>query len=147
MHWDMTVLAVVENDGLQFGPLLTGVGGGLALFLYGMRKMTDALKVVAGARMKSFLGRITTNRFTAAFAGAGVTAVIQSSSITTVLVVGFITSGGYGHHVGKSLAMALITPEHCGVGSELTAHIVGVECGARVTAPSPYDPAGARMRL
>jgi len=93
MHWDMTVLAVVENDGLQFGPLLTGVGGGLALFLYGMRKMTDALKVVAGARMKSFLGRITTNRFTAAFAGAGVTAVIQSSSITTVLVVGFITSG------------------------------------------------------
>tara|TARA_R110002096_G_scaffold104771_21_gene230782 strand:+ start:1116 stop:2828 length:1713 start_codon:yes stop_codon:yes gene_type:complete len=78
---------------LEYGPLITGLGGGLALFLYGMRKMTESLKVVAGARLKSMLARLTTNRFTGALAGAGVTAVIQSSSVTTVLVVGFITSG------------------------------------------------------
>jgi len=61
--------------------------------------------------------------------------------------VGFITSGGYGHTVGKSLAMALIAPEHSGVGNKLSAHIVGAERGARIIAASPYDPSGVRMRL
>ena len=51
------------------------VGGGLALFLYGMQKMTESLKTVAGDGMKKLLARLTTNRFTAAFAGAVVTAV------------------------------------------------------------------------
>jgi dimethylglycine dehydrogenase len=60
--------------------------------------------------------------------------------------VGFVTSGGFGHTVGKSLAMALIAPEAAGVGNELTAHIVGVERKARVIPPSPYDPAGKAMR-
>jgi len=60
--------------------------------------------------------------------------------------VGFSTSGGYGHTVGKSLAMALVAPGHCKVGNELTAHIVGVERGARIIATSPWDPKGARMR-
>jgi len=73
--------------------LLTGVGGGLALFLYGMRKMSDALKTVAGGGMKALLERLTTNRFTAVISGALVTAVVQSSSVTTVMVVGFITAG------------------------------------------------------
>jgi dimethylglycine dehydrogenase len=61
--------------------------------------------------------------------------------------VGFITSGGYGHHVGKSLAMALVAPEFCAAGEELTTHIVGVERGARVIEASPYDPSGLRMRM
>ena len=65
---------------LEFGPLITGLGGGLALFLYGMRKMTESLKLVAGDRMKKVLARLTTNRFSALGAGALVTAVIQSSS-------------------------------------------------------------------
>ncbi len=60
--------------------------------------------------------------------------------------VGFVTSGGYGHTVGKSLAMALIAPEAAGVGNELTAHIVGVERKARVIPSSPYDLAGKAMR-
>jgi dimethylglycine dehydrogenase len=60
--------------------------------------------------------------------------------------VGFVTSGGYGHTVGKSLAMALIVPETASVGSELTVHIVGVERKAHVIPPSPYDPAGKAMR-
>ncbi len=60
--------------------------------------------------------------------------------------VGFVTSGGYGHTVGKSLAMALIAPEAASVGMELAVHIVGIERKARVIPPSPYDPAGKAMR-
>lgn len=60
--------------------------------------------------------------------------------------VGFITSGGYGHTVGKSLAMALIEPGHAMVGGDLTVHIVGVERGARVIEPSLHDPKGLNMR-
>ena len=60
--------------------------------------------------------------------------------------VGFITSGGYGHHAGKSLAMALIDVEHAQTGEELHTHVVGVERGTRIISSSPYDPAGAAMR-
>ena len=60
--------------------------------------------------------------------------------------VGFVTSGGYGHTVGKSLAMALVAPEAAEPGTALSVHVVGVERSARVLAPSPYDPTGARMR-
>jgi dimethylglycine dehydrogenase len=60
--------------------------------------------------------------------------------------VGFITSGGYGHTIGKSLAMALIDPAYASPGTELTTHIVGVCRGARILSPSPYDPRGLRMR-
>ena len=61
--------------------------------------------------------------------------------------IGFITSGGYGHTVDKSLAMALVTPECAEPGTELVTYVVGVECKATVLAPSPYDPAGQQMRL
>lgn len=114
----MTLTAVLETGNPPFGPMLTGLGGGLALFLYGMRKMTEALKIVAGARMKTFLGRITTNRFTAAFAGACVTAVVQSSSVTTVLVVGFVTSGLL--TLSQSIGIIL----GANIGSTVTAQII-----------------------
>ncbi|MBY8975020.1 FAD-dependent oxidoreductase [Rhodobacteraceae bacterium NNCM2] len=61
--------------------------------------------------------------------------------------VGYVTSGGYGHTVGKSLAMALIRPELAEPGTCLTTHVVGVEREATVIAPSPYDPDGKAMRL
>jgi len=60
--------------------------------------------------------------------------------------VGFVTSGGYGHHTGKSLAMALVNADKADKGTELTVHVVGVERPARVIAPSPYDPQGRAMR-
>jgi dimethylglycine dehydrogenase len=60
--------------------------------------------------------------------------------------VGFITSGGYGHVVEKSLAMALVTPDAMQPGTALTTHIVGVERGATVIESSPHDPQGQRMR-
>ncbi len=60
--------------------------------------------------------------------------------------VGFVTSGGFGHCVGKSLAMALVNREQAAEGTGLSVHVVGVERAARVIAPSPYDPAGTAMR-
>ncbi|MEO1292786.1 MAG: FAD-dependent oxidoreductase [Pseudomonadota bacterium] len=60
--------------------------------------------------------------------------------------IGFVTSGGYGHHTGKSLAMAMVEVEHAEPCGDLTAHIVGVERGASIIAASPYDPKGAAMR-
>ncbi len=60
--------------------------------------------------------------------------------------VGFVTSGGYGHTVEKSLAMAMVDSEVAGEGTDLSVHIVGVERPAKVIAPSPYDPAGTAMR-
>lgn len=67
--------------------------GGLALFLYGMQKMTDGLKAAAGQQMNVLLSKLTGNAFLGAITGAVVTAVIQSSSVTTVLVVGFVSAG------------------------------------------------------
>lgn len=67
--------------------------GGLSLFLFGMTLMGQALERRAGKKLKSLLGRITTNRFAGLMTGLGVTAIIQSSSATTVMVVGFVNSG------------------------------------------------------
>lgn len=67
--------------------------GGLALFLYGMSQMGDGLSKMAGGRLESVLEKLTSKRLFAVLLGAGVTAVIQSSSATTVMVVGFVNSG------------------------------------------------------
>ncbi|MEO0865149.1 MAG: glycine cleavage T C-terminal barrel domain-containing protein, partial [Pseudomonadota bacterium] len=57
-----------------------------------------------------------------------------------------VTSGGYGHTVQKSLAMALVDADCADVGTDLAVHVVGVERAARVIPPSPYDPTGKAMR-
>ncbi|MEM7209105.1 MAG: FAD-dependent oxidoreductase [Pseudomonadota bacterium] len=62
-------------------------------------------------------------------------------------IVGFVTSGGYGHTVEKSLAMVMLNRDCAAEGTELSVHIVGVEKPARVIAPSPYDPSGSAMRV
>lgn len=67
--------------------------GGLALFLYGMQMMSNGLEAAAGNRMKQILEKLTVNRFVGVLVGAGITAIIQSSSATTVMVVGFVNSG------------------------------------------------------
>jgi len=102
----------------EIGALLTGLLGGLALFLYGMDQLTTALKSVAGARMKSILARMAGNRFKAAFAGAFITSVIQSSSITTVLVVGFISAGLLSLEQSMGIIMG------ANIGATVTAQIV-----------------------
>ena len=94
------------------------MGGGLALFLLGLDQLSDSLKLIAGDRMRRLLSRLTTNRFAGLATGAGVTAVIQSSSVTTVLVVGFITSGV----ISLSQSVGVIIGAN--VGTTVTAQII-----------------------
>lgn len=98
-----------------------GLFGGLALFLFGMERLTIALKAVAGNRMRYYLERLTTNRVRGAVVGAGVTAILQSSSITTVLVVGFVSAGlmSLGQSVGVIMG--------ANIGSTITAQIIAFQ--------------------
>ena len=69
------------------------LAGGLALFLYGMTMMSNGLELAAGNKLKAILEKLTTNRFLGVAVGALITAIIQSSSATTVMVVGFVNAG------------------------------------------------------
>lgn len=108
----------LDATSLDFVAIVVGLLGGLSLFLFGMEMMTDALKRVAGNGMRTMLGKLTTNRFTAALTGAIVTAVIQSSSVTTVLVVGFVTANLM--TLGQSVGVIM----GANVGTTITAQIV-----------------------
>ncbi len=110
--------AVDPGQAIDWGTMAMGLFGGLALFLFGMDQMADALKAVAGERMKDILARLTTNRFMGAVTGAFVTAVIQSSSVTTVLVVGFISAGLL------SFAQSIGVIMGANIGTTITAQIV-----------------------
>ena len=103
---------------LAAGQMTVELLGGLALFLFGIDQMTNALKAVAGDRMRQVLARLTSNRFSGALTGAFVTAVIQSSSVTTVLVVGFTTAGlmSFSQSIGVIMG--------ANVGTTITAQIV-----------------------
>jgi len=78
---------------LDWFTMIMWLTGGLAMFLFGMEQLIKGLLVVAGDQMKNLLAKLTTNRVMGAITGAGVTAVIQSSSITSVLTVGFVSAG------------------------------------------------------
>ena len=106
------------GDSMDWGSMAMGLFGGLALFLFGMDQMADALKAVAGERMKDILARLTTNRFMGAVTGAFVTAVINSSSVTTVLVVGFISAGL------MSLSQSVGVIMGANIGSTVTAQLI-----------------------
>lgn len=103
---------------LDWTQMLIGLFGGLALFLFGMDRLGEALKAVAGSSMKRVLGRLTTNRFSSALTGAGVTAIIQSSSVTTVLVVGFVSAGVMS--LNQSVGVIL----GANVGTTITAQVI-----------------------
>jgi len=76
-------------DIFSFATLL----GGLALFLFGMKEMGDGLMLLSGSKLKSMLGRVTSNPINAVLVGTGITSIIQSSSATTVMVVGLVNAG------------------------------------------------------
>ncbi len=110
--------AIDPGEAIDWFIVVTGLFGGLAIFLFGMDRMTGALRVAAGSRIRFALARMTRNRFLGAASGAGVTAVIQSSSVTTVLVVGFISSGVL------SLSQAIPVILGANVGTTITAQVV-----------------------
>lgn len=86
-------VALAQTQSIDTFAVMSGLFGGLALFLLGMDRLTKALRVLAGDRMRGVLRRLTANRVSGSLTGAGITAIIQSSSIVTVLVVGFISAG------------------------------------------------------
>jgi phosphate:Na+ symporter len=98
--------------------LWTGLFGGLALFLFGMDLMTKALKRAAGDHMKDLLGRFTKNRFMGVGMGMLVTGIVNSSSVTTVIVVGFISAGL------MSMAQSISIIMGANIGSTVTAQIL-----------------------
>ncbi|HSG16661.1 MAG TPA: Na/Pi cotransporter family protein [Anaerolineae bacterium] len=101
--------------------IIIGLFGGLAIFLFGMEIMTAGLKNVAGSRMKDLLGKWTTNKWKAVGAGAVITAIIQSSSVTTVTTVGFVSSGL------MTLEQAMGVIMGANIGTTITAHLVAFD--------------------
>ena len=95
--------------------------GGLALFLYGMHMMSVGLETAAGDRMKTILEKLTSNRILGVCVGAGITAVIQSSSATTVMVVGFVNSGL------MSLNQAVWIIMGANIGTTITGQLIALD--------------------
>ena len=94
--------------------------GGLGMFLYGMNVMADGLQKMAGGRMKRMLGQITDNRLLGVLLGAVITAIIQSSSATTVMVVGFVNAGIL------TLSQAVGVIMGANIGTTITAWLVSM---------------------
>ena len=103
--------------------ILLGLLGGLALFLYGMQMMSSGLEAAAGNRMKQILERLTANRFLGVLVGAGITAAIQSSSATTVMVVGFVNSGM------MTLRQAVWIIMGANIGTTITGQLIALDIG------------------
>ena len=100
-----------------------GLLGGLALFLYGMQMMSEGLEDAAGNKMKQILEKLTANRFLGVAVGAGITAVIQSSSATTVMVVGFVNSGM------MTLQQAVWIIMGANIGTTITGQLIALDVG------------------
>ncbi len=102
---------------------VTALLGGLALFLFGMKMMSDGLEQAAGDKMKQILEKLTGNRFLGVAVGAGITAVIQSSSATTVMVVGFVNSGL------MTLKQAIWVIMGANIGTTVTGQLIALDIG------------------
>lgn len=107
------MLEVLMNQKLVFGLV-----GGLGLFLFGMKTMSEGLQKVAGERMRKILSALTANRLVGTLVGIGVTAIIQSSSATTVMVVGFVNAGL------MSLVQSIGIVLGANIGTTITAQLI-----------------------
>ncbi len=101
-----------------------GLLGGLALFLYGMQMMSSGLEAAAGNKMKQILEKLTANRFMGVLVGMVITAIIQSSSATTVMVVGFVNSGM------MTLRQAVWIIMGANIGTTITGQLIALDVGA-----------------
>jgi len=115
----------MTND-INLIAMLGLLAGGLALFLFGLELMTNGLKAVAGASLEGALAKLTANRFLGLLSGAFVTAVLNSSTITTVLMVGFVSAGL------MTLSQAVPMIMGANVGSTFTAQIMAFNVKALV---------------
>lgn len=135
----MIIIKSRKGDFMDFFDLLS-MTGGLALFLYGMNVMGDGLSRLSGSRMERLLERLTSKKYMAVILGAAVTAVIQSSSATTVMVVGFVNSG----IMKLSQSIGIIMGAN--IGTTITSWVLsltGIESGnffVRLLKPSSFSP-------
>ena len=102
---------------------IMGLLGGLALFLYGMQMMSTGLEAAAGNKMKLILEKLTANRLVGVLVGSLVTAIIQSSSATTVMVVGFVNSGM------MTLKQAVWIIMGANIGTTITGQLIALDVG------------------
>jgi phosphate:Na+ symporter len=112
---------VATGDSLPLLPMLIGLAGGLALFLHGMTMMSNSLRAMAGSRLKEIMARLAGNRVSALLTGAVATAIVQSSSVTTVIAIGFVSAGIL--TLGQAIAVSM----GGAVGSTLTAQIIAFD--------------------
>lgn len=98
-----------------------GLMGGLGLFLFGMKIMSEGLQKVAGDRMRKILAALTNNRLIGTFVGLAVTAIIQSSSATTVMVIGFVNAGL------MTLVQAIGVVLGANIGTTVTAQLLALK--------------------
>ena len=102
---------------------LLGLCSGMAIFLYSIKMMSGSLEAVAGDKMKTVLGKLTGNRFLGVAIGAGVTALIQSSTATTVMVIGFVNAGL------MDLYQALWIIMGANIGTNITSQLIAFKIG------------------
>jgi phosphate:Na+ symporter len=121
---EAVVLGCGMSNELNLFQILGLLAGGLALFLFGIELMTNGLKAVAGSRLQTTLGKLTANRFRGLLAGAFVTAVLNSSTITTVLMIGFVSAGL------MTLSQAVPMIMGANIGSTVTAQIMAFNVAA-----------------
>jgi len=116
--WAARQAAAIPLEQISWGLVITGMLGGLGLFLYGMEKMSEGMKLAAGNTFRSILKALTANRVVALLFGALVTMVVQSSSATTVMLVGFVEAGlmGFSRSVGVILG--------ADIGTTVTAQLI-----------------------
>lgn len=110
-----------QEVSLALFPLIAGFLGGLGLFLYGLDRLTEALTRIAGDRMRTILARLTTNRVSGALTGAAVTAVVQSSTVTTVVAIGFVSAGVMASVQAISVVLG------ANIGTTITAQIISFD--------------------
>lgn len=120
--WKENILhnLLIMEEKMDIIKLIFGFAGGLGMFLYGMHIMSDGLQKSAGGKLKQLLGYLTRNKLVAVIVGALVTAIIQSSSATTVMVVGFVNAG----MINLSQAIGVIMGAN--IGTTITAWIVSM---------------------
>src|SRR5579871_4803689 len=121
-------LADIDSARLNLVEIFGLLIGGLALFLLGLEFLTGGLKAIAGSRLQSLIGVLTANRFRGVLAGAAVTALLNSSTITTVLMVGFVSAGL------MTLTQSVPMIMGANIGSTVTAQIIAFD----VSRLTPY---------
>lgn len=111
----------MDGESFSLIPMLIGLAGGLALFLHGMTMMSNAMRAMAGCRLKNIMAKLAGNRFSALLTGIGITTIVQSSSVTSVIAIGFVSAGIL------SLGQALAVIMGAAVGSTVTAQIIAFD--------------------